>query len=101
MSLVNFTKRVVKKILGIKPHVPTKEEIIHKYISAGRVPWAEGYSVYKWDFISKSIINEALLSEFADSRKPLPKGFGLKLDDRAVEYPWIFSNIRKGKSRFL
>ncbi|HEU4719532.1 MAG TPA: methyltransferase domain-containing protein, partial [Bacteroidia bacterium] len=91
--------KVKNKILGRKP-VDQRSARISQYIAGGRIPWSTGYYEYKWDFISHSLDDKTLLGVF-QKHEPLPAGYGSGLDDRAVEYPWIFSRIRSGKSYFL
>lgn len=83
--------RILKK-LGIKPPPPTKEDVIKQYVSAGRIPWSYGYHHFKWDFIEKTIGDKQVLSYFSRC-KTLPPNFGQGIDDRSVEYPWLFSQL--------
>lgn len=66
--------------------------LIKEYISGGRIPWSKGYSEYKHDFISKSINSNEVLDSF--EKKNILSKFGDSLDERCVEYPWIFSELR-------
>lgn len=45
--------------------------------------------------ISELISDPAILSRFRD-RKPLPPGLGPGMDERVVEYPWLFSRLERG-----
>lgn len=100
MRLIKSAKKIAKKILRKDPPQPAEDEKIKNFLSGDRIPWSDGYHEYKWDFINRTILDESILDVFAE-RKPLPKNYGLKLDDRSVEYPWIFASLRKGKSRLL
>lgn len=75
---------------------PSKEEI---YIINGMIPWTEGYVEYK----KQEIINSINDTDFLDKikKKNLEKRFGFRLDDRIVEYPWIFSQINSSKQKLL
>ncbi|HOT77534.1 MAG TPA: methyltransferase domain-containing protein, partial [Candidatus Wallbacteria bacterium] len=55
----------------------------------GKIPWSEGYNVYKKRFICQSI--EANLNF-----NKLPQKYGYRIDERAVEYPWLFSRLNDG-----
>lgn len=100
MKLIKSAKHIAKRILRNDVPQPAQDDIIKNFLSGDRIPWTDGYHEYKWDFINKTILDEEILSLFA-RRKPLPDNYGLRLDDRSVEYPWIFSSLRKGQSRLL
>lgn len=72
---------------------------LKKYLS-NRIPWAAGYDDYKWIKISEYINNEALILDFKKGTT-LPAEFGQGLDERIVEYPFLFSRLASSKSRVL
>jgi SAM-dependent methyltransferase len=58
------------------------------YILRGRRPWTPGYYTARRRRIENAIDTGSL--------KPgalLPKGYGLRLDERVIEYPWVFSRL--------
>jgi SAM-dependent methyltransferase len=75
-------------------------EDIRKYLSSGQKPWTTGYDDYKKMFISKSLIDHELLDLFFHG-KSLPDGYGFRLDERCVEYPWFFSRLDHANSSLL
>lgn len=77
----------------------TREDRIRLYISKGRHPWSTGYTEYKQDFIAKALESNELLADMTN--KILPKKFGVGLDERVVEYPWIFSKLNKKEELLL
>lgn len=70
----------------------------HNYVRSGRIPWSKGYTEYKYDFIGNIINGDDLI---CFSSEKLPTGYGYRLDDRAVEYPWFFSRLRNDEVRIL
>lgn len=72
-----------------KAGLPKKK--IKTYFRNGRVPWSVGYEDYKFAFINETINSDEKLRFFKN--KELPVDFGVGLDERVVEYPWIFSKI--------
>ena len=64
------------------------------YVSRGRRPWSPGYYTAKRKTICSAIDNN-LLAGGSD----LPAGYGRHIDERAVEYPWLFGQFleRPGK----
>lgn len=68
------------------------------YIITGKVPWGIGYSDYKNNYI-KNVLDSGEISSF--DNLTLPSGYGYKLDERVVEYPWFFSRLDKNIHRIL
>lgn len=62
------------------------------YRLTGRIPWTWGYSEYKWTLLGSSLSSATLLDLFRNGF-PLPEGYGVGVDERIVEYPWVFSHI--------
>lgn len=60
------------------------------YVLTGRRPWSVGYTAYK-----RKRITEVLSSEEFDPEH-LPDGYGFRLDERIVEYPWLISRLPGG-----
>jgi SAM-dependent methyltransferase len=65
----------------------------------GQIPWSEGYASHKEESISDSIYSTTILDEFF--KKKISAHYGFRLDERIVEYPWIFANLKKDKTIFL
>lgn len=79
------------------------ESIVHsvrktRYQISRRIPWTIGYSEYKYNFIGK-LIDSDHLNIFQEGK--LPDGYGYRLDERVVEYPWFFSRIEDSANRIL
>ncbi|MDD5013955.1 MAG: hypothetical protein PHW73_02490 [Atribacterota bacterium] len=81
--------RIVKQLIANL--VILKSIAIFFYKLFGRKPWSIGYSFYKRTFI-KAIIEKRL--DIFKSEK-LPCGYGFKMDERVVEYPWFFSKLKE------
>lgn len=60
------------------------------YKLGGKKPWSLGYSVYKFSRIKDIIENR--LDVF--SQDALPQNYGFGIDERIVEYPWLFSRLK-------
>jgi SAM-dependent methyltransferase len=58
------------------------------YNLQGRRPWSPGYYTAKKDTICAAI-DEGLLMK--DSK--LPSGYGSRIDERSIEYPWLFAQL--------
>jgi len=85
---------------------PLRDRWIHRstdvahYIANGRKPWSRGYDQYKNEFIRKQLGDASVLKTFRESRA-LPDGYGLYLDERVIEYVWLFSRLDSGPGRLL
>lgn len=99
-----FKKIIVKAYsYFLKKETETKllkqKQIIDCFYKNGQIPWSEGYVNHKEESIIESISNAIVLKEF--SKKKVPVNYGYRLDERIVEYPWIFANLKKEKTVFL
>lgn len=66
-----------------------------RFLKAGNPPWAPGYQIHKEQEIIAAINN-------ADyDPNAVSPGFGWRLDERIIEYPWFFSKLPQGPGRLL
>lgn len=70
------------------------------YRLRGRLPWSEGYADVKLSFLAAALADGELLKRF-NAAAPLPTGYGVRLDERVIEYPWVFTRLSDGPGRFL
>jgi SAM-dependent methyltransferase len=63
-------------------------------------PWTPGYETAKDRLITKTLADPALVSSFRAGSE-LPKGHGIGIDERCVEYPWALSRLEIGAQRIL
>jgi len=66
--------------------------LLNQYLAGKQPPWSSAYILYRQDFISRSISNPYVMSRFR-TNKLLPLGYGIGLDERCVEYPWLFAQL--------
>lgn len=72
---INIIKRIYRNVAGAL------------FIINGRKPWGAGYSFYKY-----RKVREVLECGDFDPGN-LPPGYGFRLDERVIEYPWLFSRL--------
>lgn len=65
------------------------------YHLRGRRPWSFGYTAYKREGIAQILAAD----QFDPER--IPAGYGDRLDERIVEYPWFFSQLPAGPGALL
>ncbi|MDF0668347.1 MAG: methyltransferase domain-containing protein [Nitrospira sp.] len=65
------------------------------YLHTGRRPWSRGYGEYRQSEIQR-ILDHGLFS--ADQ---LPQHYGFRLDERVIEYPWLFNRLRADEGVLL
>jgi len=61
----------------------------------GKRPWKLGYVPYKFSQIKKAINDSGLKMD------QLPSGYGHRLDERIVEYPWFFKALPQDQGKLL
>ncbi len=66
------------------------------YKMHGRRPWSPGYYTEKKRAICSAIDMGILLGG-----GELPKKYGYRIDERSVEYPWLFAQLPKNPGRML
>lgn len=69
------------------------------YLQNGQIPWSEGYLGFRNDRIFEALKDKNNLNTFAN--KQIPANFGYRLDERIVEYSWIFSQLPQEKIKLL
>ena len=68
------------------------------YLSRGRLPLSVGYREYRNRYVRKIIGNDEVMRVF-DTGQQLPLGFGSRMDERVVEYPWVLSRLGRYEHR--
>lgn len=71
---------------------PSWIKLTYYYTLGRRRPWSGGYLTFKFRYIKNALGNERSLEKFKKS-SVLPQGYGLSLDERVIEYPWVLSRI--------
>ena len=61
----------------------------------GMKPWKLGYVPYKYSAIRRALAQHVLTDG------SLPNGYGFRLDERIVEYAWLFSRLPAGAGNLL
>lgn len=97
-KIINKLKKYILSIEAKFVKKNTSDER-KKFLDEGRIPWDNGYISYKHEMISKSICDEGFINGLKS--KSIPSNFGLRLDERIIEYSWIFSKLPKGNLKLL
>lgn len=63
-------------------------------------PWTHGYNLAKHRLIRATLADSARMALFG-SRSALPPGHGKGIDERSVEYAWLFARLKSGPGAFL
>lgn len=98
-------KKIINKVYSYylsqeaRKRIENQNNSKENFFKNGQIPWSEGYVAHKEESIIKSISSVAILEKF--SKKTVPTNYGYRLDERIVEYPWIFTNLLKEKTIFL
>ncbi len=92
MNLMVLIRKIYKGIYG---YVTARWHLASGQRSLGR-----GYWEYRKKEIARICADNSLLDTFLNAQ-PLPGGYGIKLDERTVEYPWVLSRIKTKPSGML
>lgn len=65
---------------------------LEAYLRSDRRPWRAGYTEFRARHLARTLGDPPLMETFRTSR-PLPPGYGFRLDARAVEIPWALSRL--------
>ena len=95
----SFLKKMLAQSDLQKPANETNR-LIQQYIAGDRIPWSPGYKPYRMQLLKKVVSDEALLEIFRKG-KPLPENYGLGIDERIVEYPWVLARLDCSLGRLL
>jgi SAM-dependent methyltransferase len=85
-------KQMLRKVRAHWLKTPNSSEI-EDYIRNGRRPWSRGYLAFRDSLISQQLQDAEFLQGIRTQR-PLPSGYGAFLDERTVEYPWLFAHMQ-------
>jgi glycosyltransferase involved in cell wall biosynthesis/SAM-dependent methyltransferase len=65
------------------------------YAPVAAEPWSHAYNDAHRAFVARELDDALLLEAFRRGR-PLPDGFGVGLDERVVEFPWVAAQVLSG-----
>lgn len=92
-------RNMVRLGRSIKKRFESRNKI-QKYLRGERLPWSEGYLEFRDDYISKVLDTPEMLELFRKN-SALPDSYGLRLDERVIEYPWTLSRIDNSRTLCL
>lgn len=93
-------REVLAKIGLVHPQSTATKQAIKHYLTGGSIPWSAGYLEYRNQLIDQVVQNDETMMIFRQSQ-PLPAEYGSRLDERVVEYPWVFTRLSSAPSRLL
>jgi SAM-dependent methyltransferase len=70
------------------------------FVRNGSLPWSAGYAEAKHHLITKTLTDSGSMENFRTGAQ-LPNGFGVGIDERCIEYPWLFSQLGAEANRIL
>jgi SAM-dependent methyltransferase len=66
-----------------------------RYIRGDRTPWSPGYLAFRQRFIQAQLSTNNPIAQLDHT------GYGIGLDERVVEYPWLFSHLSSASTHLL
>jgi SAM-dependent methyltransferase len=82
------------------PTPKTQSVFKTEYIRGDNIPWSKGYVQAKERFI-QGILSSPSIVEVFRNKTTLPEQFGVGIDERCVEYPWLMAHFQAGFERVL
>src|SRR5579864_7901389 len=89
----NANQRALMKLMQAL-HLNVRRLKSRVFMTHGRRPFARGYGAYR-DLTLRGYLQKGV------PEGVLPDGWGMWLDERAVEYPWLLSRLPFGPGRLL
>ncbi len=84
--------RLIRRVTRATPRQPA---LVTRF-PPPEVPWTPEYAATHNAFLETMLDDEDLTAGFAN-KKELPDGYGVGLDERVVEYPWLISHLSGGR----
>jgi hypothetical protein len=98
-----FMKMRLRKLIQSSPpppRPPTRLSPIQTYLAGGRIPHSEGYAPFRRQFVKETLQNPELMEHFRRAI-PLPSEYGVRLDERVIEYPWVWAHLLEHPTHLL
>ena len=86
-------RKVGLEVRRIDSEALAAERALRNYEASGRIPWSEGYHVAHARLIATALDDSRLMALFAAGQN-LPGDYGIGIDERCVEIPWLFAKLR-------
>lgn len=78
----------------------SSDAALQRYVRGGRVPWSPGYDIYSRRLIARTVADPNLMERFRLGDL-LPRGYGVGVDERCIEYPWLLAQLHVKPECFL
>ncbi len=73
---------------------------LRSYYKMGQIPWSVGYEIAHDNLIKSTLDDCKLLAQFANNGH-LPSGYGIAIDERCVELPWVLAKMQGLSGKIL
>ena len=101
MRLLGLTRSTIGRVARtIVPPSVARSLAARLYAAGSRTAWSAGYSAYKEQYVANVLSDDGAMATFR-TRGRLPPGYGVGLDERCVEVPWLFANANKDAREYL
>ncbi len=75
-------------------------KLYRRYRQGARTTIDAGYYVYRRDLVSRTITDPTLMARFRHGAS-LPTGYGVDVDERSVEFPWLLAHLDEAPGMML
>jgi SAM-dependent methyltransferase len=77
-----------------------RESAAQRWRRDGRIPWARGYIAHRDEYIAAALSDPVMMARFARGER-LPAGYGIGIDERCVEIPWLLAGLDESAEHML
>jgi SAM-dependent methyltransferase len=56
------------------------------------IPWSPAFELHRWKLIRATLADAGMMERFRTAER-LPSGFGVGVDERCIEYPWLLAQL--------
>lgn len=92
--------RHIKRALTSRMIARANRRQLETYLAGDRRPWSPGYNQHKFQTL-EAVLNDAELLAGFRAGRPLPAGYGYRLDARVIEIPWVLARLAESQGQIL
>ena len=100
MNAKQVAGRILPPIVADAVRSVKRAAAYRRYLAGQGAPFTLGYSIHHRQFMAEALSDSSLLAAFG-AGTDLPHGYGIGIDERCVEYPWMLTQLGPGPGSLL
>src|SRR5262245_20354503 len=98
MTLTGVIGRIKMALTSDKDQAA--KDAAERFALGPKIPFSDGYTEFKEQLLTQALTDSKLMRAFR-AGAAIPPGFGARLDERIVEYPWVLARLSESKGLIL